>query len=185
MLSEVKTKMKERMLKTVQSFCNNIKGIRTGRASVSLLDGIVVNAYSGHQKLSQVADISVTDNKTLSIKVWDVSIIGEIKNAILNTNLNFNYVIENNTIRITLPDLTQEARRRLVKLLHQFAESARVAIRNIRRDVMEEIEKMQESKEISEDDFHDAKKQVQNITDNNIKKIDGEFSIKEREILYR
>ncbi|MCM1001216.1 MAG: ribosome recycling factor [Wolbachia endosymbiont of Melophagus ovinus] len=183
MLNEVKTKTKERMLKTIQSFHDDIKGIRTGRASASLLDGIVVNIYGGHQKLNQVAGVSVTDNKTLSIKVWDISVIGEVKNAILNANLNLNPVVEGNTIRIILPDLTQETRERLVKLLHQFAENARVAIRNIRRDIMEEIEKMQESKEISEDDLHSAKKEIQNITDDNIKKIDSELSIKEKDIL--
>jgi len=183
MLNEVKTKTKERMLKTIQSFHDDIKGIRTGRASASLLDGIVVNIYGGHQKLNQVAGVSVTDNKTLSIKVWDISVIGEVKNAILNANLNLNPVVEGNTIRITLPDLTQETRERSVKLLHQFAENARVAIRNIRRDIMEEIEKMQESKEISEDDLHSAKKEIQNITDDNIKKIDSELSIKEKDIL--
>ncbi|MGL9718519.1 MAG: ribosome recycling factor [Wolbachia sp.] len=183
MLNEVKAKTKERMLKTIQSFHDDIKGIRTGRASASLLDGIVVNIYGGHQKLNQVAGVSATDNKTLLIKVWDISVIGEVKNAILNANLNLNPVVEGNTIRITLPDLTQETRKRLVKLLHQFAENARVAIRNIRRDIMEEIEKMQESKESSEDDFHSAKKEIQNITDDNIKKIDSELSIKEKDIL--
>ncbi|AAW71393.1 ribosome recycling factor [Wolbachia endosymbiont of Brugia malayi] len=183
MLKEIKTKTKERMLKTIQSFYNDIKGIRTGRASASLLDGIVVNIYGGHQKLNQVAGVSVTDNKTLLIKVWDIGVIGEVKNAILNANLNLNPVVEGNTIRIVLPDLTQETRERLVKLLHQFAENARVAIRNIRRDIMEEIERMQENKKISEDDFHNAKKEIQNITDDNIKKIDGELSIKEKDIL--
>ncbi|QKX02197.1 ribosome recycling factor [Wolbachia endosymbiont of Dirofilaria (Dirofilaria) immitis] len=185
MLNKVRTKMKEKMLKTVQSFHNDIKGIRTGRASSSLLDGIVVNINSGHQKLNQVADISVVNNKTLSIKVWDISVIGEVRNAILSANLNLNSVIEGNVIRITLPDLTQEARERLVKLLYQFAENARVAVRNIRRDVMEEIGEMQENKEISKDDFHGAKKQIQDITDDSIKRIDNELSIKEKEILYR
>ncbi|MDM8334812.1 ribosome recycling factor [Wolbachia pipientis] len=183
MLNEVKTRTKERMLKTIQSFHNDIKGIRTGRASASLLDGIVVNVYGGHQKLNQVASVSVTDNKTLSIKVWDIGVAGEVKNAILNANLNLNPVVEGNTIRIVLPDLTQETRERLVKLLHQFAENARVAIRNIRRDVMEEIEKMQENKKISEDDFHGVKKEIQNITDDNIKKIDDELSVKAKDIL--
>ncbi|MGL9682016.1 MAG: ribosome recycling factor [Wolbachia sp.] len=183
MLNEVKTKTKERMLKTIQFFRDDIKGIRTGRASASLLDGIVVNIYGGHQKLNQVAGVSVTDNKTLSIKVWDISVIAEVKNAILNANLNLNPVVEGNTIHITSPNLTQETRERLVKLLHQFAENARVAIRNIRRDITEEIEKMQENKKISEDDLHSAKKEIQNITDDNIKKIYNELSIKEKDIL--
>lgn len=183
MLNEIKTNMKERMSKTIQSFHDDIKGVRTGRASASLLDGIVVNIYGGHQKLNQVAGVSVMDNKTLSIKVWDMEVIGEVKNAILNANLNLNPVVEGNTIRITLPDLTQETREKLVKLLHQFAENGRIAIRNIRRDIMEAIEKMKENKEISEDECHSIKKEVQNITDENIKKIDNELSIKEKDIL--
>ncbi|MDD9331336.1 MAG: ribosome recycling factor [Wolbachia sp.] len=184
MLNEIKTKTKDRMLKTIQSFHDDIKGVRTGRASSSLLDGIVVNIYGGHQKLNQVSGVSVTDNKTLLIKVWDVGVIGEVKNAILNANLSLNPIIEGSTIRITLPDLTQETRKKLVKLLHQFAENARIAIRNIRRDIVEEIEKMKENKEVSEDEFHNIKKEVQNVTDDNIKKIDSELSIKEKDMLH-
>lgn len=186
MSNEIETKkkeMKERMSKTIQSFHDDIKGVRTGRASASLFDGIVVNVYGGHQKLNQVAGVSVSDNKTLLIKVWDVGVIGEVKNAILHANLNLNPVIEGSTIRITLPDLTQETREKLVKLLHEFAENARIAIRNIRRDIMDTIEKMEKNKEISEDELHSAKKEVQNITDESIKKIDNELSIKEKEIL--
>ncbi|QKX01129.1 ribosome recycling factor [Wolbachia endosymbiont of Dipetalonema caudispina] len=185
MLNEVKIQTEERMLKTIQSFFNDIKGIRTGRANVSLLDGIVVNIYNGHQKLNQVAGISVTDSKTLLIKVWDIDIIGKVKDAILNANLNLNLIVEGSVIRIALPDLTQETRERLVKLLYQFAENARIAIRNIRRNVMEKMEKMQENKEISQDDFHDIKKQIQSITDDSIKRINSELSTKEKEILYR
>ncbi|MDN5247602.1 MAG: ribosome recycling factor [Wolbachia endosymbiont of Tyrophagus putrescentiae] len=184
MLNEIKTKTKDRMLKTIQSFHDDIKGVRTGRANASLLDGVVVNVYGGHQKLNQVAGVSVADNKTLLIKVWDASTIGEVKNAILNANLNLNPAVEGSTIRITLPDLTQETRGKLVKLLHQFAENARIAIRNIRRDIVEEVEKMEEDKEISEDDFHSIKKEVQNVTDDHIKRIDSELSNKEKEILH-
>lgn len=184
MLNEIKAKTKERMLKTIQSFHDDIKGVRTGRASASLLDGIVVNIYGGHQKLNQVAGVSVIDNKTLSIKVWDINVVGEVKNAILNANLNLNPVVEGNTIRIALPDLTQETREKLVKLLHQFAENARIAIRNIRRDIIEELKNMEKNKEISEDDYHSLHDEVQKITNDNIKKIDGELSIKEKDILH-
>ncbi|MGL9725343.1 MAG: ribosome recycling factor [Wolbachia sp.] len=184
MLNEIKANTKERMLKTIQSFHDDIKGVRTGRANASLLDGIVINIYGGHQKLNQVAGVSVIDNKTLLIKIWDASVVSEVKNAILNANLNLNSVVEGSTIRIVLPDLTEETRGKLVKLLHQFAENARVAVRNIRRDITEEIEKMKKNKEISEDDFHGAKKEIQNITDDNIKKIDSELSTKEKDILH-
>ncbi|MFP3025085.1 MAG: ribosome recycling factor [Wolbachia sp.] len=184
MLNEIKAKTKERMLKTIQSFHDDIKGVRTGRASASLLDGIVVNIYGGHQKLNQVAGVSVIDNKTLSIKVWDINVVGEVKNAILNANLNLNLVVEGNTIRIALPDLTQETREKLVKLLHQFAENARIAIRNIRRDIIEELKNMEKNKEISEDDYHNLHDEVQKITNDNIKKIDSELSMKEKDILH-
>lgn len=184
MLNEIKAKTKERMLKTIQSFHDDIKGVRTGRASASLLYGIVVNIYGGHQKLNQVAGVSVIDNKTLSIKVWDINVVGEVKNAILNVNLNLNPVVEGNTIRIALPDLTQETREKLVKLLHQFAENARIAIRNIRRDIIEELKNMEKNKEISEDDYHNLHDEVQKITNDNIKKIDSELSIKEKDILH-
>ncbi|MFP3020991.1 ribosome recycling factor [Wolbachia endosymbiont (group A) of Pogonocherus hispidulus] len=184
MLNEIKAKTKERMLKTIQSFHDDIKGVRTGRASASLLDGIVVNIYGGHQKLNQVAGVSVIDNKTLSIKVWDINVVGEVKNAILNANLNLNPVVEGNTIRIALPDLTQETREKLVKLLHQFAENARIAIRNIRRDIIEELKNMEKNKEISEDDYHNLHDEVQKITNDNIKKIDSELSMKEKDILH-
>ncbi|MDG7055941.1 MAG: ribosome recycling factor [Wolbachia endosymbiont of Meromenopon meropis] len=183
MLNEVKAKTKERMLKTIQSFFNDIRGIRSSRASPLLLDGIVVNVYGEHQKLNQVASISTMNNKTLSIKVWNIAIVGEVKNAILNANLNLNPVIDGNVIRITLPDLTQETREKLVKLLQQFAENARVAIRNIRRNVIEEISKIQENREISEDDLHSAKKDIQSITSDSIKKIDNELSLREKDVL--
>lgn len=184
MLNEIKIKTKDRMSKTILSFHDDIKGVRTGRASASLLDGVVVNVYGGHQKLNQVAGVSIIDTKTLLIKVWDAGTVGEVKNAILHANLNLNPAVEGSTIRIVLRDLTQETREKLVKLLHQFAENARIAIRNIRRDIIEEIEKMKENKEISEDDLHSIKKEVQNITDDNIKKIDSELSTKEKDILH-
>lgn len=183
MLNEIIVKTKDRMLKTLESFRDDIKGVRTGKASASLLDGLDVNIYGGRQKLNQVASISALDNKTLLIKIWDSNITGEVKNSIVNANLNLNPTIEGATIRVVLPDLTQETREKLAKLLHKFAESARIAIRNIRRDIVEEVEKIKEDKSISEDDFHRIKKEVQNTTDDYIKKIDNELSIKEKEII--
>lgn len=172
------------MLKTVQCFSNDIRGIHSGRASTSLLDSIVVNIYGRCQRLNQIASISVLNNKTLLIKVWDSVIVGEVKNAILNANINLSPIIENNNvIRVMLPNLTQEARKKLVKLLYQFAENTRIAIRNIRRDAIETIEKIQENKEISKDDLHSIKKKIQNITDDNIRKINKELSFKEKDIL--
>ncbi|OEY86760.1 ribosome recycling factor [Wolbachia pipientis] len=180
---EIKNEMKENISKTIQVFHNDIKGVRTGRASASLLDGVVVNVYGGHQKLNEVANVSSTDNKTLLIKIYDMGNIGEVKNAILNTSLSLNPIVEGSTIRIVLPELTQETREKYVKLLHQYAEKARIAIRKIRENTIKKLKKMKENKEISEDDFHNIKEEIQNITDNNIKTVDNELSLKEKDIL--
>ncbi len=180
---EIKNEMKENISKTLNIFHNDIKGVRTGRASTSLLDGVVVNAYGGHQKLSEVANVSLMDNKTLLIKVYDISNVGEVKTAIVNTNLNLNPMVEGSTVRIVLPDLTQETRAKYVKLLHQYAEKARIAVRKIRENTIKKLKKIKENKEISEDDFHSVKEEIQNITDNSIKTVDNELSLKEKDIL--
>jgi ribosome recycling factor len=180
---EIKNEMKENILKTLSIFHNDIRGVRTGRASTSLLDGIVINAYGGHQKLNEVANVALADNKTLLIKVYDVSNVGAVKTAILNTNLNLNPIIEGSTVRLILPELTQETRAKYVKLLHQYAEKARIAVRKIRENTIKKLKKMKDNKEISEDDLHNIKEEIQNITDDNIKTVDNELSLKEKEIL--
>ncbi|UWI83079.1 ribosome recycling factor [Wolbachia endosymbiont of Howardula sp.] len=183
MLNHVKNQIEAKMLKTVQYFCDDLRGVRTGRASSSLFNGISVNLYGGSQKLNQIASVSAIDHKTLLINIWDINAVSEVKTAILNAHLNVNPVVEGNMIRISLPELTQEHRHKLVKLIYKYAENARISIRNIRRDIMEEIEKIEHNKKISEDELHCTKKEIQGITDHHIQQINNTLSIKEQEIL--
>lgn len=183
MLDNIKNVAKERMEKTIEVFLNDIKGVRTGKASPSLLDGITVSVCNGNLKLNQVASVSAVDSKTLSISVWDANVISSVKNAILNSNLGLNPVIEGSVIRVTLPELTEESRKKFVKLINEFAENAKVAIRNIRRDVVDKIKSMEKNKEISEDDAYNINDQVQKITNDSIGKIEKLLSAKEQEIL--
>ncbi|WP_339046013.1 ribosome recycling factor [Candidatus Mesenet endosymbiont of Agriotes lineatus] len=183
MLDNIKNTTKERMEKTIEVFSNDIKGVRTGKANPSFLDGITVDIYNGNLKLNQVASASVVDNKTLSINVWDASVVGCVKNAILNSNLGLNPVIEGSVIRVTLPELTEESRKKFIKLVNEFAENAKVAIRNIRRDIIDKIKSIEKNKEVSEDDARDISDQIQKITNDSIGKIEKLLSIKEQEIL--
>ncbi len=183
MLNDIKNNTKERMAKAIEVFCSDIKGVRTGRASASLLDGIVVNIYGGNSKLNQVAAISVIDNKTLSINVWDTNTVTSVKNAVSNSNLGLNPIVEGDVIRVALPELTEESRKKFIKLLHEFAENAKVATRNIRRDILDKVKDMKKNKEISEDDFHNINDEIQKITNNTIEEIDEKLSAKEKDIL--
>lgn len=182
MLNNMKNFTKERMDKTIEVFFNDIKGIRTGKANPSLLDGITVSVYNGHLKLNQVASVSVVDNKTLSINVWDTNVIGCVKNSILNSSLGLNPVVEGSVIRVTLPELTEESRKKFIKLVDEFTENAKVAIRNIRRDVIDKVKGMEKNKEISEDDARDINDQIQKITNDSIEKIEELSSMKKQEI---
>ncbi|XGA08403.1 MAG: ribosome recycling factor [Wolbachia endosymbiont of Xenopsylla cheopis] len=183
MLDNMKNTTKERMEKTIEVFSNDIKGIRTGKVNPSFLDGITVDVYNGNLKLSQVASVSVVDNKTLSINVWDASVVSSVKNAILNSSLSLNPTIEGSVIRVTLPELTEESRKKFIKLINEFAENAKIAVRNIRRDIIDKIKSMEKNKEISEDDARDINDQIQKITNDSIGRVEKLLSVKEQEIL--
>ncbi|AHX04991.1 ribosome recycling factor [Ehrlichia japonica] len=184
MISEVKQDAKNRMEKTLSVYLSDIDGIRTGRARTSVLDGIVVETYGGRVKLNTISSISVSDNKTLMVKVWDSNNIGAIKTAIVNSNLGFGFSCEATTIRLTVPDMTQDMRKNLVKLLGKISEDCRVSIRNIRRDIMDKLKVMQDNKEISEDNLRVAGVEIQKITDDAMKKINDAFTSKEKELLH-
>ncbi|WP_395878006.1 ribosome recycling factor [Ehrlichia muris] len=184
MISEVKQDAKNRMEKTLSVYLSDIDGIRTGRARTSVLDGIVVETYGGRVKLNTISSISVSDNKTLMIKVWDSNNMGAIKTAIMNSNLGFGFSCETTTIRLTIPDMTQDMRKNLVKLLSKISEDCRVSVRNIRRDIMDKLKVMQDNKEISEDDLRVAGVEIQKITDDAMKKINDAFTSKEKELLH-
>ena len=156
MIHEVKQDARKRMEKTLSVYLSDVDGIRTGRARTSILDGVVVETYGGRVKLNTISSISVSDNKTLLVKVWDVNNVGAIKTAIMNSNLGFGFSCEGVAIRLTIPDMTQDMRKNLVKLLSKISEDCRVSIRNIRRDIMDKFKVMQDNKDISEDDLRIA-----------------------------
>ncbi|CAI28205.1 ribosome recycling factor [Ehrlichia ruminantium] len=184
MINTIKQDAKNRMEKTLSVYLSDVDGIRTGRARASVLDGIVVETYGGRVKLNTISSISVSDNKTLLVKVWDINNVGAIKTAIINSNLGFGFSCEGAVIRLTVPDMTQDMRKNLVKLLGKISEDCRISIRNIRRDIMDKLKIMQDNKDISEDDLRIAGVEIQKITDEIIKKINDTFLAKEKELLH-
>ncbi|QGR02780.1 ribosome recycling factor [Ehrlichia ruminantium] len=184
MINEIKQDAKKRMEKTLLVYLSDIDGIRTGRARASVLDGIIVETYGGRVKLNTISSISVSDNKTLLIKVWDVNNVGAIKTAIMNSNLGFGFSCEGAVIRLTVPDMTEDMRKNLVKLLSKISEDCRVSVRNIRRDIMDKLKVMEDNKDISEDDLRVAGVEIQKITDEIVKKVNDAFVLKEKELLH-
>lgn len=182
MTSTVKKYAQERMEKTLAMLLNDIAGIRTGRVSASLLDGVTVQCYGSKAKLNTVASISVS-GRNLLVSLWDASLLGAVKAAIEASNLGFGMVCESSTVRLAVPELTNDVRKNLVKMLNKLTEEGKVSMRNIRRDAIEKLKSMQDDKEISEDDFHSVSAEVQKITDSFIKKIADAYTAKESEIL--
>ncbi|WP_333023735.1 ribosome recycling factor [Wolbachia endosymbiont of Pentidionis agamae] len=184
MLDKIKIEAKERMLKTIQVFRDDIKGVRTGRANASFLDGIVVNIGDGRCKLNELASVSIINSKMLSVEVWDASSVNKIKDAILNSSLNLNPIVEGKVMRIPLPDMTEETRKKLIKLVQQFANTAHEAINNIRRTVIKELKNIEKGKKISKDDCSRYEKEIEKITEENHNMIDKILSTKEKDILH-
>ncbi len=172
-----------RMDKSIEAFKHEIAKIRTGKATTALLDGIKVEYYGNPTPLNQVANVSVLDSHTLSITPWDKSVVQEIEKAILTADLGLNPANDGTNIKVPIPPLTEERRKELVKLVKKFGEDAKIAIRNVRRDVNEHIRKAEKNKEISEDDRRHLEHEVQELTDKHIKRIDEIVKIKEAEIM--
>ncbi len=182
-IEEVYRDVEERMAKSLQAFKQEILKIRTGRATPALLEGIKVEYYGSQIPLQQIASISVVSARLLRVQPWDKTAIGEIDRAIRTAGLGLNPQIDGDTIRVPIPPLSDERRQDLVKLVHKLAEDARVAIRNIRRDGIEQIRKMEKNHEISEDDSKRAQEKIQKIHDKYIKEINEAAQKKEKEIL--
>ena len=178
-LKESEAKMK----KTVEMLAGEFGRIRTARANPALLDGIKVDYYGAMTPLKQIASIGVPEPRSLVIQPWDKNAIPAIEKAILKSDLGLNPNVETVLIRISIPALTEERRKDLVKLVSRLTEESRVSIRNIRRDAIEHFKKMEKDKEISEDDMHRGQKDVQELTDKYIKELDELFGKKEKEIL--
>jgi len=173
----------ERMDKAVKACRNEFNTVRTGRASTSLLDRIVVDYYGTQTPLNQLANISTPEARLLVITPYDKSAIKNIEHAIQESELGLNPNNDGNLIRLTIPELTEERRKEIVKIVRGMAENGRVAVRNIRRQVIHEIKELKKEGEISEDEMHWAEDELQKITDKHTGKIDGMLEHKEEEIL--
>jgi ribosome recycling factor len=183
MMNEVLQETKERMGKSQKAFENEMLKVRTGRASTALLDSVKVDYYGALTPLSQMATISIPESRLITIKPWDVSVIGQVEKAILKANLGLTPSNDGKLIRISIPPLTEERRKEIVKNVSKICEDFKVAVRNIRRDSNEMLKDLQKDGDISEDDSFKAQKQVQESTDSYIKKLDEIFVDKEKEIL--
>jgi len=178
-----KADLERRMKGAVDALRHDLSGLRTGRANTTLLDPITVEVYGAQMPLNQVATVSAPEPRLLSVQVWDKANISPVEKAIRSAGLGLNPINDGNNIRLPIPDLTEERRKELAKLAHQYAEKARVAIRNVRRDGMDALKADENKKEISEDDRKRGEAEVQKLTDDLIKQADEVAASKEKEIL--
>ena len=172
-----------KMDKTIQSLKKDISTLRTGRANINMLDIIKVDVYGQLMPIDQLATISVPEARLISIQVWDKSNISIIENAIQKSELGINPQTDGQVIRLRIPDLTEERRKELIKILKNMGEKGKIAIRNIRREANEELKKKLKEKDISEDDNKNFEKNIQKLTDINIEKIEKILVEKEKEII--
>ncbi|MFC5583511.1 ribosome recycling factor [Nitratireductor kimnyeongensis] len=175
--------LKRRMDGATTAFQHDLASLRTGRASANLLDPIQVEAYGAAMPINQVATVSVPEPRMISVAVWDQSMVNAVDKAIRESNLGFNPIVDGSTLRIPLPELNEERRKELVKIAHQYAESAKVAVRHVRRDGMEHLKKAEKDGDISQDELHAQSDQVQKMTDETISAIDKLLVTKEAEIM--
>lgn len=183
MIDELLKDAETRMGKSVESMKHDLTKIRTGRAHPSLLEHLMVKYYGSEVPISQTANISAQDARTLVVTAWDKGAIQDIEKAIMNSDLGLNPVTAGEVIRVPLPPLTEERRKELIKVVRGEAEKARVAVRNIRRDVNQDLKDLVKEKEISEDDERRATDRVQKITDEYVGKIDDVLADKEKEMM--
>jgi len=174
---------KIRMEKSLKNFKEELSHIRTSRASVALLDAIKVDCYGTQMPIPQIATVNVVEGKVLVIQPWDVNLVKEIERAIQKSDLGINPTSDGKTIRLVIPPLTEERRKELIKVAGKLAEETRIAIRNIRRDVLDKFKSAKKKGEISEDDYIQLEKKVQKLTDQYIEKINEVLKEKEKEIL--
>jgi len=183
MIESTYQETRDRMEKSINALNSELKKVRTGRASLSLLDSIRVDYYGTLTPLNQMASLSVPESRLITIQPWDASAIKEIEKAVLKSDLGLTPSNDGKIIRISIPPLTEQRRKELGKLVHKMCEEHKVAVRNIRRDSNEMLKAFKKEGDISEDDAFKAQDQVQKITDEYIKRIDGIYQDKEKEIL--
>jgi ribosome recycling factor len=175
--------IKRRMAGASAALKSELSGLRTGRASAHLLDPVMVEAYGQHMPLNQCASVTVPEPRLISVNVWDRSLVHAVEKAIVNSNLGLSPATEGQTIRLRIPELNEERRKELVKVAHKYAETARVAVRHVRRDAMDLIKKLEKDHKISKDDHERYSTEVQKATDAGIAEIDHLLAGKEKEIL--
>jgi ribosome recycling factor len=175
--------LKKRMNGALEVLRKEFAGLRTGRASASLLEPISVPAYGSELPLNQVSTVSVPEARMLSVQVWDKGLVKAVEKAIRTADLGLNPSVEGNLIRVPIPELSQQRREELVKVAARYAEAARVAVRNVRRDGMEQLKKQEKDGTLSQDEQHKAAAQVQELTDAEIKQINEMLAAKEAEIM--
>ena len=180
-----KADLERRMKGAVEALRHDLGGLRTGRANTTLLDPVMVTVYGSSMPLNQVATVSAPEPRMLTVQVWDKTNVGPVEKAIRSAGLGLNPINDGNTLRLPIPDLTEERRKELAKLAQTYAEKARVAIRNVRRDGIDNLKADETKKEISEDDRKRGETEVQKLTDEQIKSLDELASQKEQEIMGR
>ena len=175
--------LKRRMQGAVQALRHELGGLRTGRASASLIEPVEVEAYGQKMPINQVATISVPESRMLSVQVWDKSMVGAVERAIRDSNLGLSPTTEGLTLRIRIPELNEQRRKEMVKIAHRYTEEAKVAVRHVRRDGIDVLKKLSKDKDISDDDQKKLEVDVQKVTDQFIGEIDQTLATKEGEIM--
>ncbi len=183
MINELSSKASKKMDDIMSFLKRDLDSISTGRANPALLDTVRVEAYGDFMPLLQVASISVPDASTISVQAWDKSMVKPIEKAIINANLGFNPMIDGQVLRISIPKLSEERRKDLVKLAKKYGEDKKVAVRNARRDILDEFKRREKELGASKDDAHSFSDVIQKITDDHIKKIDDAVLVKEKELM--
>ncbi|MEA2976912.1 MAG: ribosome recycling factor [Alphaproteobacteria bacterium] len=175
--------LKRRMHGALHSLKQELSGLRTGRASASLLDPVQVDAYGTHMPLNQLATVSIPEPRLISVQVWDKSMVHAVEKAIVNANLGLSPATEGQVLRLRIPELNEERRKELVKIAHKYTEAARIAVRHVRRDGLDVLKKLEKEHKISKDDHDRDAEQVQKATDQAIHDVDQMLAAKEKEIL--
>ncbi|MDH4231013.1 MAG: ribosome recycling factor [Nitrospirota bacterium] len=183
MIQELRKKTSDRMQGAIDALKKEFASVRTGRASMGLLDGIVIDYYGTPTPVQQLASLSIPESRQIAIQPWEQKLIPEIEKAIMKSDLGLTPMNDGRTIRINIPVLTEERRKQLVKIVKKRAEESRIAVRNIRRDSNEELKKLEKNEHVSEDEVKKEHDEVQKITDSFIKKIDELLEHKEKEIM--
>lgn len=182
-IKAINSDLERRMEGAIQNLKHALNGLRTGRVSTALLDPIKVEVYGDIMPINQLGTITSPDPKMLVVQVWDRAVAKDVEKAILNSSLGLNPIAEGQVIRVPIPDLSEQRRKELSKKASEYGEGAKIAIRNVRRDVMDNLKKSEKAKEISEDELHTYSENVQKFTDKYIKKIDETVQEKTRDIM--